>query len=287
MTACGRAVTASRWNPGSALTRSTAAVSPAARGTPSIRECRIASASCPGVILTLGLLAASLMAAGGCSRMRQNDNSEGVRLYQQGNYLGAVNHFQQALAKQPGDPDCFYNLGATYHQQAKVFGQPADLATAEQYYHLCLARAPGHEACRRAMSVLLVEEGREPEAIAGLQEWSRLQPGNPNPHIEMARLWEERGDLREAENQLVDALAVAPSDPRALVALAHLRERSGDTAQALANYQRALQADPVQPVVATRVATLSGAPAVRSAALPPPGAATPVGGQWTAAAPAR
>jgi Flp pilus assembly protein TadD len=103
----------------------------------------------------------------------------------------------------------------------------------------------------------------------------------------MARLWEERGDLREAENQLVDALAVAPSDPRALVALAHLRERSGDTAQALANYQRALQADPVQPVVATRVATLSGAPAVRSAALPPPGAATPVGGQWTAAAPAR
>ncbi|MFM8537722.1 MAG: tetratricopeptide repeat protein, partial [Planctomycetaceae bacterium] len=110
MTACGRAVTASRWNPGSAPTRSTATVSPSARGRRSIRECRIASASCPGVILTLGLLVAPLMAAGGCSRMRQNDNSEGVRLYQQGNYLGAVNHFQQALAKQPGDPDCFYNL---------------------------------------------------------------------------------------------------------------------------------------------------------------------------------
>lgn len=223
----------------------------------------------------------------GCGGIGKSDNAKGVALYQQGNYRDAVGCFQQALARQPGNPDCFYNLGATYHQQAKVFGQPADLATAEQYYHLCLARAPGHEACRRAMSVLLVEEGREPEAIAGLQEWSRLQPGNPNPHIEMARLWEERGDLREAENQLVDALAVAPSDPRALVALAHLRERSGDTAQALANYQRALQADPAQPVVATRVATLSGAPAVRSAALPPPGAATPAGGQWTAAAPAR
>ena len=220
--------------------------------------------------LLLLLAAASCAGCGGISR---NDNAEGVRLYQQGNYLGAVNHFQQALARQPGDPDCFYNLGATYHQQAKVFGQPADRATAEQYYHLCLARAPGHEACRRAMSVLLVEEGREPEAIAGLQEWSRLQPGNPNPHIEMARLWEERGDLREAENQLVDALAVAPSDPRALVALGSLREATGDQAQALANYSQALAADPQQPAVAGKVASLQAA-TVRTAALP---ASAPVG----------
>jgi len=223
----------------------------------------------------------------GCGGISRNDNAEGVRLYQQGNYLGAVNHFQEALARQPGDPDCFYNLGATYHQQAKLFGQPADRATAEQYYHLCLARAPGHEACQRALAVLLVEEAREPEALSGLQQWARLQPGNPNPHIEMARLWEERGDLREAENQLIDALAVSPNNPRALVALAHIRERTGDAAQALANYQRALITDPAQPVVATRVATLAGPPATRTAALPPPGAALPAGGQWTAAAPAR
>lgn len=233
------------------------------------------------------LLSLALAACTGCGGISRNDNAEGVRLYQQGNYLGAVNHFQQALARQPGDPDCFYNLGATYHQQAKLFGQPADRATAEQYYHLCLARAPGHEACQRALAVLLVEEGREPEALAGLEQWARLQPGNPNPRIEMARLWEERGDLREAENQLVDALAVAPNNPRALVALAHIRERTGDTAQALANYQRALINDPAQPVVATRVATLSDPAGMRTAALPPPAAAVPVGGQWTAAAPAR
>jgi tetratricopeptide (TPR) repeat protein len=219
--------------------------------------------------------------------MSRNDNAEGVRLYQQGNYLGAVNHFQEALARQPGDPDCFYNLGATYHQQAKLFSRPADLSTAEQYYHLCLARDPGHEACRRALSVLLVEEGREPEAVAGLQEWARLQPGNPQPHIEMARLWQERGDLREAENQLIDALAVSPNNPRALVALANIREQAGDPTQALNNYQRALAADPAQPVVAARVAALSSSVPQRTATLPPAAAAAPPGGQWTAATPAR
>lgn len=200
----------------------------------------------------------------------RNDNTTGVQLYQQGNYLGAVNHFQQALAKQPGNPDCFYNLGATYHQQAKVFSRTEDLKTAEQYYHLCLARNPNHEACQRGLAVLLVEEGRGEEATAQLQQWAQRQPGNPNPQIELARLCEEHGDVREAENHLVDALAIDPNNPRALVALGQLRESSGQSAQALANYNRALAIDPRQPTVAAHVAALSAAQSGQSrlAAMP-------------------
>lgn len=168
-----------------------------------------------------------IMAGVGCGGMAGGDNAEGVRLYQQGNYLGAVNHFQQALARQPGNPDCFYNLGATYHQQGKIFAQPADFATAEQYYHLCLARNPNHEACQRALAVLLVEQNRTDEAMNGLQAWAQRQPGNPQPHIEMARLAHEHGDLREAENQLIDALAIDPANSRAQVALANLRGLAG------------------------------------------------------------
>lgn len=222
--------------------------------------------------LTAWLLVAGCLAVGaGCGGMGRNENAEGVKLYQQGNYLGAVNHFQQALAKQPGNADCFYNLGATYHQQAKLFSRPADMATAEQYYHLCLARNPNHEACQRALAVLLVEENRQADAVAQLQSWARSQPGNPNPHIELARLAQEHGDIREAENQLIDALAVDPNNPRALVALAHLREQAGDPSQALANYSRALAIDPAQPMVAARVATLqTPPPGQRTASLPPP-----------------
>jgi tetratricopeptide (TPR) repeat protein len=223
------------------------------------------------------------LACAGCGGLARNDNSEGVRLYQQGNYLGAVDRFQQALAREPGNPDCFYNLGATYHQQAKVFHRPADVATAEQYYHLCLARNPNHAECQRALAVLLVEQQREPEAVAGLEAWARSQPGNPDPHVELARLAQEHGDLREAENQLVDALAIAPGDPRTLVALGSLRERSGDSGQALANYSRALAADPAQPAVTARVAALQPtAAAPRTAALPPPAPPQPppAAGGW-------
>ncbi|MFM7137442.1 MAG: tetratricopeptide repeat protein [Planctomycetota bacterium] len=224
------------------------------------------------VILGLVLCAA----APGCKPMGGNESTQGVQLYQQGNYLGAVNSFQEALARQPGNPDCFYNLGATYHQQAKVFGSAADRQVAEQYYHLCLARNPDHVACQRALAVQLVEEGRGPEAVSNLQAWATARPTNPQPHIELARLAEEHGDLREAENQLVDALTLDPNNPRALVALGQLRETAGDSAQAVANYSRALAVDPQQPVVAARVASLSSpAPVgVAVATLPPPAGGT-------------
>jgi tetratricopeptide (TPR) repeat protein len=217
----------------------------------------------------VAVLAACLSACG-CGGISKNDNAAGVQLYQQGNYLGAVNHFQQALAKQPGNPDCFYNLGATYHQQAKLFARPEDLKTAEQYYHLCLARNPNHEACQRGLAVLLVEEGRGAEATAQLQQWAQRQPGNPNPQIELARLCEEHGDVREAENHLIDALSIDPNNPRALVALGQLRESAGQTAQALTNYNRALALDPRQPTVAAHVASLNAAQAgqARMAAMP-------------------
>ena len=216
------------------------------------------------------------LAACGCGGIARNDNAAGVQLYQQGNYLGAVDHFQQALAKQPGNADCFYNLGATYHQQGKLFGRPADQQTAEQYYHLCLARNPNHDACQRGLAVLLVEEDRRDEAMAQLQQWAQRQPANPNPQIEMARLCQEHGDLREAENHLIDSLAIAPDNPRVLVALGQIRESEGDASQALSNYNRALAIDPRQPTVATRAATLAAAQQGTSRLAAMPAAAVPL-----------
>ncbi len=198
-----------------------------------------------------------------------------MTLYEQGNYLGAANSFQRALEKQPGNADCFYNLGATYHQQSKLFGQPGDLQTAEQYYHLCLARNPDHAACQRGLAVLLVETGRTGDAATQLEQWAARQPANPEPRIELARLCHEQGDELDAENYLIDAVSIDPENPRALVALGQIRESSGDTQQALVNYSKALELDRNQPTVAAKVATLSSSgPSSVIAIAPPVGGST-------------
>ncbi|MBT4159085.1 MAG: tetratricopeptide repeat protein [Planctomycetaceae bacterium] len=216
-----------------------------------------------------------LVLSSGCGRFVNSDSNQGVTLYEQGNYLGAANSFQRALEKQPGNADCFYNLGATYHQQSKLFGQPGDLQTAEQYYHLCLARNPDHAACQRGLAVLLVETGRTGDAATQLEQWAARQPENPEPRIELARLCHEQGDELDAENYLIDAVSIDPENPRALVALGQIRESSGDTQQALVNYSKALELDRNQPTVAAKVATLSSSgPSSVIAIAPPVGGST-------------
>ncbi len=197
-----------------------------------------------------------LCAAGGCGWMSSGQNSEGVRLFQQGYYDAAAQRFRQAIQTEPNNPDSYYNLAAYYHRQGKTQQQAADLAQAESYYRQCLDRNPNHIECRRGLAVLLVEQGRSEEAFAMLEDWATQNPTLAAPKIEMARLYEEFGDRNAAKEHLTAALAVSPNDPRALAALGKLREDSGDVNQALSNYQRSLMVNHSQPELAQRVSAL-------------------------------
>lgn len=222
-------------------------------------------------LVALAVLAAQAI---GCGMVANSQNSEGVRLYQQGYYQGAIQRFQQATASDPRDPDGFYNLAATYHRMGKLNNRKEDLAQAENLYNQCLDRDPNHRDCYRALAVLLVEEGRTEEAQRLLQGWASRNATSAAPKIELARLSEELGNRDAAKNYLVDALAVNPYDARALAALGRIHEETGNTAQALADYERSLWHDRSQPEVAARVSTLR---ATMGAAAPPP---TQPGNRW-------
>jgi tetratricopeptide (TPR) repeat protein len=208
------------------------------------------------VALAAGLLISTLA---GCSWMSSGENSEGVRLFQQGNYDAASSRFREAMQNDPTNPDSYYNLAAYYHRQGKLQQRPADIAQAESYYRQCLDYNPNHVQCRRGLAVLLVEQGRSEEAFKLLEDWQTENPSLAAPNIELARLFEEFGDKNAAIEHLTAALSVSPSDPRALAALGRLREESGDVNQAVANYQRSLMVNPFQPEVAQHVNALQAA----------------------------
>src|SRR6516225_5257983 len=64
-------------------------------------------------------------------------NSQGVRLYQQGNFSAAQQDFQAALQLSLGDADLVYNIGQCYEKQN-------DLDRSEQTYSECLRKNPNH-----------------------------------------------------------------------------------------------------------------------------------------------
>ena len=221
---------------------------------------------------TTGIIACGLvLSLCGCRQMSQQHNSGGVSHYQQGNYQGAIAGFQQALTTDPTNGDAYYNLAASYHQLAKQTNNPQLYTQAEQLYNSCLDRDPNNVECHRALAVLLVETNRQDKAFTLMNNWATAAPQLSAPRVELARLYEEKGDTKNAASNLAVALQNNPNDPRALAAMGRLREQTGDVQQALANYQRAYQLNPTQPGVAERLAALqrSGFPTTAPVAAAP------------------
>lgn len=225
----------------------------------------------PGRSAALAWLAALLAACSGCRVVSQTQNAEGVTMFQQAYYQGALTRFHQAMQTDPSNADAYYNLAATYHRLGKLHNQKPDLDQAESYYHQCLDHDQNHQDCYRGLAVLLVEEGRAQDAFSLVQNWEQRSPSLAGPKIELARLYDESGNKDAAKQQLTEALSVDPNNARALAALGKLREESGDTAQALANYQRSLAINRYQPQVAQRVAALQMGGAPLTSPTPPGG----------------
>lgn len=220
----------------------------------------------------VGLMLAVLgVMSAGCSNMTsQALNSEGVRLYQNGNYIQAAEQFQRAIASNPQQADGYYNLASALHKNGKLYNRQEDLLQAEQLYNQCLDYDPQHTECYRGLAVLLTETNRQDAAFRLLEGWAARNPNMADPQIELARVLEETNNLPQASSRLVQALAIEPHNSRALTALGRLREVSGDTQQALANYQRSLAINRFQPAISARVASLQAATAATSPLITPP-----------------
>jgi tetratricopeptide (TPR) repeat protein len=208
---------------------------------------------CHALVLT------ALLGLAGCELASQGLNADGVRMFEQGNYQGAAQRFNRAIANDPVSAEGYYNLAATLHRSGTMYGRQSDLQQAENLYNQCLERDPDHVECYRGLAVLLTETDRSEAAFRLLEGWHRLSPQSAEPKVELARLLEETGSNEAAKAQLVEALALDPHNSRGLTAIARLRDSDGDHAQALADYQRSLEVNEMQPEVKARVAVLQAA----------------------------
>jgi len=183
---------------------------------------------------------AIIVAGSGCQMMSHTQNSDGVRMFQQAYYQGALQSFQQAIQSDPKNPDGYYNLARTYHQLGKLHNQPADLQQAESYYHQCLDRDPNKQDCYRGLAVLLMEQNRSGDAFKLMEGWAARNPSLASPKIELARLYEETGNREAAKSQLIEAVGVDPNNSRALAALGKLREDADVLALFSASFAEAI-----------------------------------------------
>ena len=192
----------------------------------------------------------------GC-RMRANQqNLNGIQAYQAGQITQAINQFQNVLVTDPNNSDALYNLAVSYVTLGKQNRNQTWLDQAEQLYRQAIVNNQQHVDAHRGLSALLIETGREKSAFELLDGWRLRNPGNSDPLIELARLYQEYGDNRRASDLLADALKLNSNNTRALKALGHVREAQGEYQLALENYLNVMRIDPSQTDVANRAAAI-------------------------------
>ncbi|MDO4574564.1 MAG: tetratricopeptide repeat protein [Planctomycetia bacterium] len=198
-----------------------------------------------------------LVCLAGCNTFTANSyNAEGVRMLACSRTEEALDCFEQARCADPNNPDAYYNCGVVYHKRAIETGRESDFQMAKYYYDLCLQKSPNHVECNRSKATLLCDMGQNDEAFKMMECWVHREPSNPEPRIELARLYDEHNQLTRARDCLNDAVAIDDRNVRAYTALGNVRERMGDRCEALSAYEHALALNPYQPDISSRVAAL-------------------------------
>ena len=182
----------------------------------------------------------------GCNQTNQelvkDYHNDGMQLFKMGRYSDAQESFQAAQQLQPADPGIYYNLGQTYD----YLKLPYD---AEKCYKECIVRSPNHAGARHALTVLLMNQNRQDEAVKGIEDWLAKNPNCAAAYAEDGWIWKTAGDMPRAQSRYQQALSLDPSDTRTLVELAFVYEKLNRPDRSLVLYQRALEINPHQLAV--------------------------------------
>jgi tetratricopeptide (TPR) repeat protein len=233
------------------------------RGDP-LAARRAAAAAAPKVVEAIPAPAA---------RPFMDAQGQGYEAYQAGDLESAATHYQDALKKNPNDPEAMSNLG----QVLVRLGKPKE---AIPYFERAVALNPDRWAyvfnLARAQSLLEQWD----RSIGSYRRAQQLFPNDYATTFNLALTLHKSGDDASAIPEYQKAIELNPTDASFRMALAISLERV-NRAEAAAAYREYLRLSPAAAdadKVRARIAELTGAALPAPASAPVPAPAAPRGG---------
>jgi len=209
------------------------------------------------------LLFAGLMAPGGCTLLNQDATistahkpekgpeaaeikpaptprinpmthvAAGQMLEKQGDFRGAIEQYEKAVAASPKNPLGYNRLGIVYQKTGNLSeaeamfrrGLQADprsatihnnlgfclltqkrFPAAQEAFRMALESAPNYARARMNLAIALAQQGRLDESVA---EFSKVVPKDV-AHVNLAAICSQKGDYAACEKALREALAINP-----------------------------------------------------------------------------
>ncbi len=160
----------------------------------------------------------------------------GLRLFRDGDLQGAEPHLSQALRSAPGDPRILEALGAIH-----AAGDRA--RQAEGLLRQALELDPASRGAWMTLATVLVDTGRDAEALQAVLEVRRLAPGFQPAVLEEIRLLPRLGRCEAAVSLARAAIARGPESAETYYLLAGCLRDGGDLDAAAESLHRAVGLD--------------------------------------------
>jgi tetratricopeptide (TPR) repeat protein len=162
----------------------------------------------------------------------------GICLAERGQLDAAIALYRHSLIVSPNYFESHYNLGQALSQQGKY-------DEAIEHFKAAIAQRSGIADTYSSLGVALIGIGRNDDAIAQFQQAARLNPADPLPHDDIAKiLSKDDSHLDDAINQFQIALQLQPNNASRHSDLGSLLMRKGRHNEAIAQLQEAVKLDP-------------------------------------------
>ncbi len=130
----------------------------------------------------------------------------------------------------------------------------SDLAKAEEKYRAALAIEPNDARANGGLGLILLQQGKNPEALAALKKSFAAWPDQPKVLKALYTVSLEASAPKEAATYAAAMAELSPKDREARKAIADLRFDAGDKAEAAKEYERLLRLGDPDIAVLVRLA---------------------------------
>jgi len=123
----------------------------------------------------------------------------------------AIEYYNKVLTFDANDKNGYNNLGITYRDAGKFYGEKGDFSKAERYLNKALEMRGEEYEILRLLGVLNGTRGNHPVAIQYFQKALNQQPKNAQALFNLSAAYQYAGDGDNAQKYLQQARAIDPN----------------------------------------------------------------------------
>ncbi len=168
--------------------------------------------------------------------LSQSALSNGIKLYQDENYTGAVREFKRAISLSPQSE----NTTNAYNYLGMAFLKLGNNKEAIKVYQSAIRLSPNSDDLFNTLGNIFIDEGDTDQAIKSYQTALRIEPRSTAYLYSLGQAYLAKGSLVAAVAQFEKVISLAPEEYGGYYGMGQAYYKSGEYEKAIEQFQKAI-----------------------------------------------